>query len=83
MLKVLGVGTFGKVFLVRLKSHRLLPDDLYPHHFPQYSKFLGPEPPRLPEGLSEESPTCSKYWLPPNKVYPETDTFQVEIGNFI
>ncbi len=80
ILKVLGLGTFGKVFLVRLKSHRLISEDLYPHFFPQYSKFVGPEPGRLPDGLAEESPACSKYWLPPNKLYPETDAFQVMEG---
>lgn len=38
LMRVLGVGSYGKVFLVRLKSHRLLPDSLFPRRFPQVSR---------------------------------------------
>lgn len=79
IIKILGLGSYGKVFLVRLKSHRILPDKLYPTYFPQPLKKSDPAPPaahRLPEGLSEDSDLCSKYWLPPSEKYPDDDKFK-------
>ena len=45
----------------------MLPDSLFPNRFPQLNKNATP-PENLsdfwPDGLSENSDLCSKYWLP-------------------
>jgi len=66
LMRVLGVGSYGKVFLVRMKSHRILPDSLYPKRFPPINKNMEQETTSdfWPEGLSGNSDLCSKYWLP-------------------
>ena len=67
LMRVLGVGSYGKVFLVRMKSHRILPDSLYPNRFPQINNKNTEQEKTVdiwPEGLSGNSDLCSKYWLP-------------------
>lgn len=67
LMRVLGIGSFGKVFLVRLKSHRILPDFLFPKRFSQIVNNVSEnlnENEFWPEGLSENSDLCSKFWLP-------------------
>jgi hypothetical protein len=78
LMRVLGVGSYGKVFLVRMKSHRILPDSLYPNRFPQISKGSEPENNKefWPEGLSKNSDLCSKYWLPRMTNSMEESVFQ-------
>ena len=91
LMRVLGVGSYGKVFLVRMKSHRLLPDSLFPKRFPQ---VVGPQVGKnygsaipvatnneaenefWPEGLDPDSDLCSKFWIPKAAVTMEDSVFQ-------
>jgi serine/threonine protein kinase len=78
LMRVLGVGSYGKVFLVRLKSHRILPDALFPNRFPQLKKNAPPEAEAefWPEGLEDRPDLCSKYWLPRTTGCPEECVFR-------